>query len=153
MRPETANHAFRYGRNKRVMAEALAGDNVGKMHLDDRNAGAAQRVVDRDRSMGVGAGVKHDAGGFIARLLDPVDEDALTIVLAEIDLEAEGLRPVGAQLLDVGEGAGAVQRRLALAEQVQVRPFEDEDRCRYSRPFLLLPAPRNPAKVRKVGRL
>ncbi len=37
----------------------------------------------------VGASIQHDAGRLLAGLLDPVDQHALAVVLAEIDAEAE----------------------------------------------------------------
>ena len=61
-------------------------------------------------------------------LLNPVDDLALVVGLAEFDREAEALRGLAAQLLDVVERRMAVVLGLARAERVQVRAVEDVDR-------------------------
>ena len=62
-----------------------------------------------------------------AQRVNRVDQLALAVVLRELELDAE-LRRDGAQRsLDVGERRVSVQRRLARAEQIQVRAVEDGD--------------------------
>ena len=61
------------------------------------------------------------------RLLDPVDQFAFDVRLAEDDIDAEALGGVAAKLLDVGERGAAVFLRLARAEQVQIGSVEDVD--------------------------
>ena len=68
------------------------------------------------------------AGG---RLVDPVDQLALVVGLAEVDRKAQPFAGVAAGVLDVVEAAAAVDRRLALAEQVEIGTVEDEDRDRH----------------------
>src|SRR5262245_56616170 len=60
-----------------------------------------------------------------ARLLDPVDDVALVVRLAEDDLPAELLGLLAHQLLDVGERRAAVLLRLTRAEQIEVGSVED----------------------------
>ena len=57
---------------RRVVAKVLAREDVRQMHLDDRRVDGADRVVQRDRGMRVGAGVQHHAGR-VGRLVQPVD--------------------------------------------------------------------------------
>ncbi len=65
---------------------------------------------------------------FLAlRFLDPVDQFAFDVRLAEHDVEAEALGGRAAKLLDVGERGAAVFLRLARAEQVQIGAVEDVD--------------------------
>lgn len=111
-----------------MVPEGLALEDVGKVDLDHRQVGAAQRVVDRDRGMGIGAGIDDDAGRAAARLLDPVDELALVIRLAEVDGEAQQSGPLVAGFLDIAQGFAAIESRLAHAEQVEVGAVEDKDR-------------------------
>ncbi len=47
---------------------------------------AFERVENGNRGMRVGAGVQDDAAGPLPRLLDPVDELALGVGLAEVRL-------------------------------------------------------------------
>ena len=76
-----------------MMAKRLARMNVGDVQLDQQHAGALDRVVQRDRGVGVGAGVEDDAGERArgvraAGLVDPVDELALVVRLPEVEDEA-----------------------------------------------------------------
>ena len=94
--------------------------------LDHRPVGAAQRVEDGDRGVGVAAGIDDDAGEAV-RLLDPVDELPLAVALAEIDLEIERGGAGRGAPLDVGQGRRAVDFRFAQAEPVEVGAVEDEE--------------------------
>ena len=120
LRPEPEDAAIRREADIGMMPEALAPEDVGQMHLDDRHVGGLERVVDGDRGMGQRAGVEDDAVGRLARLLDPVDELAFVVGLAEIDRQVERLRARQAALLDIGQRVIAIGRRLAHAEQVQI---------------------------------
>ena len=119
-----------------MMAKGFARVDVGEMHFDDRQRrNRAHRVVDGDRGVGVGAGIDDDAGGLLAGFLDPVDEIALVVGLAEIDLQPEpraGLLAVG---LDVGQRLAAIDARLALAEHIEVGTVQDENRLQYTETF------------------
>ena len=68
------------------------------------------------------------AGRLVAGLLDPVDQLALVVGLAEVDLEPERLAGLPAVLLDVVERLAAIDPGLALAEHIEVGTVEDEDR-------------------------
>jgi hypothetical protein len=76
--------------------------------------------------MRVGAGVDDDPRA-VADVLDHVDQLALAVALAAVDVEPQTVGVGGAARLDVGEGLGPVDRRVALTEQVEVRAVEDGD--------------------------
>ena len=59
--------------------------------------------------------------------MDPVDDLAFVVGLAERDLEAAAGGEPPAQLLDIGERLVTVDVGLTHAEQVQVRPVQDVD--------------------------
>ena len=69
-----------------------------------------------------------DESGRLSIVMNDVDEGAFMIALRELDVEAASTRSGDAATLDVGKGVGAVELRFALAEQVEVRPVEDDDR-------------------------
>ena len=69
--------------------------------------------------------------GAVRGLLDPVDQLAFVIGLAEIDRQPEPLARRGAVGLDVGKGLAAIDGRLALAEHVEIWSVEDKDRDRH----------------------
>ena len=83
------------------------------------------------------AGIDDDAGGRLARLVDPVDDLVLAVRLVESDLEAEFARHRPAVALDVGQRLVAVDVRLALAEQVEVRTVQDVDEAAHMRSLSL----------------
>ena len=89
LRPEPADDAGGGKAHIRMMPEALAPEDIRQMHLDDRQVGGIERVEDRDRRMGESAGVEDDAVGGLARLVDPIDQLALVVGLAEIDRQVE----------------------------------------------------------------
>src|SRR3954469_14059481 len=74
-----------------------------------------------------------DASLGAARLVEPVDQRCFGIGLAKVDDEPELLSLRNAERLDVGERVAPVDFRLPDAEQVQVRPIEDQDRLRHQR--------------------
>src|SRR5437867_2301492 len=78
--------------------------------------------------MGKGAGIEDNAVRGLARLVDPVDELPLVIVLPEIHREIEGGAGFQAGFLDIRQRLVAIDLRLAQAEQIEVRPVEDQNR-------------------------
>ena len=52
--------------------------------------------------------------------------------LAEIEREAELAGAPSAGFLDIGQAVAAIDRRLAHAEHVQIRPVEDENQPGFS---------------------
>jgi hypothetical protein len=105
--------------------------DVGQMNFGDRQAGCADRVVDRDRGVRVGARIDDDRVRLVARLLDPVDELAFVVGLAELDRQAQsgaGLPTVG---LDVGQRVSPIDGGFALAQHIQVRAVQDIDGSRH----------------------
>ena len=111
-----------------MMPEALARENVGQMHLNHRQTHGTDRIVDGDGGVRVRARIDDDTAGRGHRLLDPVDQRALLVGLAEIDRQAEAFACHRAIALDIGQALGTIDARLARAEQVQVGTVEDEDR-------------------------
>ena len=127
LRAAADDDAVRPERDVGVVAEALALVDVGDVHLDHRPLEGVEGVEDGDRGVGEGAGIDGDSNGLLAGLVDPVDDLALPVRLQEAEGEAELGGQRGAVALDVGEGLVAVDLRLALAEEVEVRSVEDID--------------------------
>src|SRR5690348_6141052 len=87
--------------------------------------------MQRDGGVGIGAGVDDDARCLLRRFLDPADQLALMVGLAEIDRQAQRLGALVAGLLDIAQRAAAVDRRLPAAQHVQVWPVEYENRLSF----------------------
>src|SRR3954447_7310321 len=109
------------------MAKMLARVDVRDVNLDDICIRAGDRIAQSDGSVGIGAGIQDDwrAGG--ARIMNPGDELAFVIGLAEDKLDAPLLADRSQAGLEIGERVAAINGGLARAEKVQVRAIEDED--------------------------
>ncbi len=83
-----------------------------------------ERVEQRDRVCVKAPGFHDDPARSLARLVDPVDQLVFAVGLAEDEIEPKlsGQRPAIA--LHIGQRLAAIDLRLALAQQVQVRPVE-----------------------------
>ena len=71
-----------------------------------------------DRRVAVGRRIDRHAGGDAAGFMQPVDQRALMVRLAEIDLETERLALRLAHGLDIGERLAAINTRFALAQRI-----------------------------------
>ena len=90
----------------------------------------------------------------LARLVNPVDDFVFAVALAELDFELQFGAGAPARRLDVGQRLMPVDRGLALAEQVEVRPVQDVDDAAHDkrpphRPAGAQPPTKNP---RDTGR-
>src|SRR4029078_12993684 len=110
----------------RVVPERLSSMDVRQVHLGHRQVHRAQRVGDGNRSVCQRTGIDHDAAAVVAGIVDLVDQDALVVALHRTQVVSVFGGGRGRELLDVGERDGAVYLGFAAAEQVQVRPVDEE---------------------------
>jgi len=97
------------------------------MDFDDRDSDRGDRVGDRVGVMRVRAGIDDDAAAGLAGSVQRVDDRTFGVVLLADDLDAELFRARGDRGIDLREGDRSVDLRLALAEQVEIRPVYDQD--------------------------
>src|SRR5262249_50642237 len=76
----------------------------------------------------IGAGIDDDGTILLARPLNAVDQGALVVGLGELDGEPQALRLAAAGLFHVGQGLAAVDRRLPLAQHVEIGPVQHQHR-------------------------
>ena len=126
LRAKTADDALHGGRDHRLVAEFLAGMHVGKVQLDHRDLDGADGIMKRDGRVGIGTGVDGDAGSGVAGFVNPVDQIAFVVRLAEIDGKTQLLAFSLAQHFDIGERLAAIDTGLALAEGVKIGAVEHE---------------------------
>lgn len=109
-----------------MVAERLAGEHVGQMHLDERNADAEQGVAQRHAGVGEGGGIDDDEGdAFQTGGMDAIDQGVFGVALKAgqvVRPQFHGQRR--AAPFDGGQGVGAVDSRFAGTEQVQIRSVE-----------------------------
>src|SRR6185437_3559711 len=112
--PETADHAKCQVGEVRMVAEWLASEHVGQVHLDERYGYRRKSVAQRDAGMGEGAGIAKDQGGPVASgLVDTLDQLMFGIGLEADQFMPRRLRAPGQRLVDRGQGFGPVELRLA----------------------------------------
>ena len=124
----TGDNAFGAGRDIGVVAEAFALVDVGNVDFDDRAIEGVESIENCNGRMGIGAGIDDDGCGFLAGLMDPVDQLMFGIALLEADLELQFRRQSAAVRFNIGQGGVAIDLGLALTQQVQIGAVEDEDR-------------------------
>ena len=107
-------------------AKVLPSMDVREMHLHHRRVDGGDGVAQGHRRVGEAAGIEDDTlDGVAVSLVQPVDERAFMVALEKVERHAgKGRAEVG---FEVGQRVVAVGLRLACAEQVEVRPVEDEE--------------------------
>ena len=110
-----------------MVAELLPCVYVGDGHLGERQRHSGERVAEHHRGVGESPGVELDGRAVVPRGVDRVDQHPFVIALHCTHLEAElGRRRTG-DPFHVCERRGAEHLGLAGAEEIQVRPVDEED--------------------------
>src|SRR3954451_8472623 len=97
MRAEAADDTFRDRRHIGMVAESFTPEDIGQVDLDHRKLRYRKRVHDGDGGMGIGTRIQDDAVMLAPRLLNPRNQLAFQIGLAEVDRDVQGFRPFEAQ--------------------------------------------------------
>ena len=104
---------------------------VADMHFDHRERHGLDGIVQRHAVLREAGWIQQCAVRRIDVLVEKVNELAFVIRLEGDDLGAEFLAQLLELLQYLGERGGAVDMRLAPAEQVQIRAVQDEDLNRF----------------------
>lgn len=103
------------------VAERLSCGDVTEMDFDGGQGDGFQSVEYGDGRVGVGGWIDDDAVKFAQCLLNPIDENALVVGLADIDGETEFRRGVLDESDERGVVLLAVDIRFADAKHVEIR--------------------------------
>ena len=114
------------GRDHRGVTPLLTRGRVRQVQLHDRALEGGERVLQRAAVVREGAGVDHDGGAAAARAVHGVDQLALVVRLEVLEHEIVRLRHGPGRRHVIVEGAGAVDLRFALPEQVEVGAAEQQ---------------------------
>ena len=109
------------------MAEFFARMDVRQVDFNGWEACCRDRVTDRDAGVSVGGGVEEDDVPRAGRLLDPGDQVAFMIGLAELQNVAVPGGCLAELAFDFGEALIAVNRRFATSEEIQIGAVENQD--------------------------
>ncbi len=98
------------------------------MHFDNRSADRLDRIEQGERAMGQCPGVEDDRMGiFRSRFVQPVDQMAFMIALADFDVEAQRLRMVFDLSGDFVERFRTVDFGLAHAQEIEIGSVQYKD--------------------------
>lgn len=136
----------------RQMPKLFSRMDIRQVNFDDRSGHGGQSIPDRDRCVRQCTRVDDEPDRARAQLVDRVDQHTLMVALAEVERETQASGILPGAVLDVGEGCRPIDGRLALAEQVEIRPVEDGDDSRHAASMPRLPAreTRAPSRRRAV---
>src|SRR6202049_1024246 len=95
------------------------------MHFDDGPVHCVQCIQQSDRAMRIGTRIDDDTAALLTSLLDPIDQHAFMIGLAENDLEPMLPSARSDAFFDVGQRGAAINLRLSRAEEIEIRPIKD----------------------------
>ena len=123
---EPGDDRRRDGRDHRGVTPLLTGGRVRQVQLHDRTLEGGERVLQRAAVVREGTGVDHDGGAAAARAVHGVDQLALVVRLEVLEHEIVRLRHGPGRRHVILEGAGAVDLRFALPEQVEVGAAEQQ---------------------------
>ena len=112
-----------------MMPKGLAFVYVGNVNLDNHSLERIQRVENGDRRVRKCRRINHDAGGSLARFVNPVDDLVFAIALAEFDIELQLRGNFPAIVLDIPERIVTLDVRLALPQQIEIRAIENVDKA------------------------
>ena len=120
-RTEACDRAERDVREKRFVAERLAGRDIRQVQLDEWDLDRKQRVAQGDAGVSEGGRVEEDHGdSLVASLIDALDELRLRVALERVELVPRGSRLRSKTLLDLGQGRRAVDAGLARSKLAQI---------------------------------
>lgn len=98
------------------------------MHLYYRHADRPDRIVKRDRGVGIATGIQQNGlCSLQIRLVQPVDQHAFVVGLAAFDAQAKVRRLRCQPCMNVIERVIAINFRFARAEQVEIGAGQDID--------------------------
>jgi hypothetical protein len=120
--------AVRGHADKTDMAEFFAFMRVRQMHLDHWHCDRFDRIVQRNRRVCVGPRIEQNRlRAHRMRLVQPINQMALMVGLAEINVETQGLRLIVQPTGDIVKRIGPVNLWLARAQKIEIRSVEDEN--------------------------
>ena len=97
------------------------------MDLDERDGDRRDGVAQRNAGVRVGRRIDDDEADTLAACgVDALDQGALVVALEGLELDARSFRPARQRTVDVGQRRCAIVLRFTCAEQVQVRPMNDQ---------------------------
>jgi hypothetical protein len=103
--------------------------------LDLRPVERGERIMDRPGVVREGARVDDDRRASTSGGVDVLDQLAFVVGLVGLDGQPVPFGAGGCELDVVVERVAAVHRRLALTEQVEVRPVQQEHRRHSAAPY------------------
>lgn len=125
---ESAYDACREVGHAGVVPERFTRKDIAQMNLDERDANPGKRIAQRNAGMGIGSRVDDDERHtLVAGRLYAVNQRPLMVVLKTTDLHAGRLALGNEPAVHRGKRGAAVNCRLANAQQVEIRPVNNQN--------------------------
>lgn len=115
------------GGNQRFMPEFLPGMDIGKMDFDGRNATGHDRISQGNAGVCIGGSVEDDHFELPFGLLDPGDQLAFKVGLAEVNFYPQLPGSFADPGFDVCQSKAPIDLGFALTEQIQVGSIQEEE--------------------------
>lgn len=109
------------------MPELFSRMDIGEMDFNRRYPYCRNRISQRNTGMGVRCGVNDNHIKLSFCLLNPTDQFTFKIGLSELDPGLQFGGPLAHFCLNVSQSHTAINRRLALAQQIQIRSVQEEN--------------------------
>ena len=97
------------------------------MDFDGRNPDGTDGVPQGYTRVRVSRRVQNNYVESVSRFLNPSDQFAFEVALSELGCGSQLGRPLSHVGLDLRQRSPAINSRLALTEQVQIRPVQTQD--------------------------
>src|SRR5438477_10704203 len=125
--PEPRHHTHRDVGENGAAPLWFAGEDVRQVNLDERYANGEERVPDRQAGVRESRRVDDGAVGPPLESLDGVHQLTFVVGLSPAHIHAEGLRALARARLDLRQRRAAIQLRLPLTQQIEVRAVQHGD--------------------------
>src|SRR6267143_2922449 len=127
VRPEPRHDTDREIREQRAPPLRFARENIREMDFDERHAHREQRVTDGETRVRERRSIDQRAVRLPFETLNRVDELAFVIGLDPAAFHAEYPRRCLRRALDLRQARTAIQLRLALTQEIQLRAVQHGD--------------------------
>ena len=125
---EAAHHPNRSVRQQRPMPKALTGMGVAQMQLHVGQCNAQQSITQRNRGVGVSAGIDQDPLAGSHRLMNALHQCPLKIALETVQGDPLFCRFIPKTILDGTQASMPIDPWFPLAQQVEIGSVQDVNR-------------------------
>ena len=110
-----------------MVTETFTSMDIGYVEFHYRHINTLDRIMKRNRRMGIGAGIHRHTATHLSRFMNPANQITFVVALMANYVKTVFLAKGNAVRLDIGKGLGPVDAKFALPKQIQVGSVKDID--------------------------